>query len=94
MEVTEELDGHVLRLKGDLTIFEAAEFRDALLTLFKHEGSLELDVSGAEQVDSSGIQLMMAASHDGRMVITGMTDSVQKKIAGIGCAHLVKNHEK
>ncbi|GJL64269.1 MAG: hypothetical protein NPIRA04_29230 [Nitrospirales bacterium] len=94
MEVTELVDRHVLHPEGDLTIFEAAEFREALLMLSKHEGPLELNVSGVERVDSSGIQLMIAASHDGRLAITGMTDSLRDKIAGIGCAHLVKDYEK
>ncbi|GJL51414.1 STAS domain-containing protein [Candidatus Nitrospira salsa] len=94
MEVTEQLDRHVLHPEGDLTIFEAAEFREALLALSKHEGPLELDVSGVERVDSSGIQLMIAASHDGRLAMTGMTASLREKIAGIGCSHFVKHLEK
>jgi len=93
MEVTEQLDRHVLHPEGDLTIFEAAEFREALLALSKHEGLLELDVSGVDRVDSSGIQLLIAAAQDSRLAITGMTDSVGEKIASIGCAHLVKSQE-
>ena len=94
MEVQERSGVHVLHPEGDLTIFEAADFREALLSLSKQDGPIELDMVDVERVDSSGIQLMVAASHDGRLAITGMTPSVSDKIASVGCAHLIKNHEK
>lgn len=89
MIIQEQSGVHVLHPEGDLTIFEAVEFREALLSLLTHEGPLELDVSEVERVDSSGIQLMIAASQDGRLAITGMPGSVYEKITNIGCANLL-----
>ena len=54
MIIQEQSGVHVLHPEGDLTIFEAVEFREALLSLLTHEGPLELDVSEVERVDSSG----------------------------------------
>ncbi|WP_447968354.1 STAS domain-containing protein [Nitrospira sp. M1] len=94
MEVKEQAEGHVLRPEGDLTIFEAAEFREALLALIKHDGSCELDVSDVERVDSSGIQLLVAASQHGSLGITGMTSAIREKIIGVGCEQLVTIQDK
>ncbi len=94
MEVKEQSGVHILHPEGDLTIFEAAEFREALLMFCKHDGPLELELSDVERVDTSGIQLMAAASQDGRLAITGMSSAIREKLSGVGCAHLVKHTEK
>ncbi|GJL53243.1 MAG: hypothetical protein NPIRA02_03750 [Nitrospirales bacterium] len=94
MDVKEQTGVHVLRPEGDLTIFEAAEFREGLLALVKHDGPCELDVSDVERVDSSGIQLLIAASQYGAVRITGMTSAIREKIIGVGCEQLVAIHDK
>ncbi|MGB0911835.1 MAG: STAS domain-containing protein [Nitrospirales bacterium] len=94
MKIQERSGLPVLHPEGELTIFEAALFKEALQDLCKHEGSIELDLSDIERVDSSGIQLMVAAAQDSRLVITGMNDGVSEKITAIGCESLVKNTKK
>ena len=94
MEINERTGVHVLQHEGDLTIFEAAEFHETLVKLVRKDGPLELDLSSIERVDSSGIQLMLAASRENRFSITGMTEAVNQKLASVGCAHLIKSSEK
>ena len=94
MNIQERSGVNVLHPEGDLTIFEAAEFREALLSLFTHEGPLELDVSEVDRVDSSGIQLMIAAFQSGRLGITGMTSAMHEKVASLGCQNFLKTHAK
>lgn len=77
---------HVLHPKGDLTIFEAAEFRDGLLALHREEGTLELNLSEVERVDSSGIQLILAGMKAGRMSLTGVAPDLLDTCRAIGGA--------
>ncbi len=93
MDIQAQSGVHVLHPEGELTIFEAAEFREALLALCRQEGPIELDLSDIERVDSSGIQLMVAASQDSRLTITGTSNAVSEKISAVGCNSLIKHDE-
>ncbi|MCA9472428.1 MAG: STAS domain-containing protein [Nitrospirales bacterium] len=93
MEIKNRAGVAVLQPEGDLTIFEAADFRDALLTLLEHEGPVELDLAGVERVDSSGIQMLVAAARQDRFSVTGMSSAVNEKVASIGCAHFLLKKE-
>lgn len=48
----------VLRIVGELTIFRAAELKQALL---RTPAPTEVDLSGVTEIDSAGIQLLMLA---------------------------------
>ena len=48
----------VLRIAGELTIFRAAELKDVLLC---DPAPQEIDLSGVTEMDSAGLQLLMAA---------------------------------
>jgi anti-anti-sigma factor len=50
-----------LRLSGELTIYHAAALRDALLPLAAEAGAWTLDLSGVTDIDSAGIQVLLAA---------------------------------
>lgn len=50
----------LLRLAGELTIYHAAELRTALLPLAGGACALVLDLSGVSDVDSAGLQLLLA----------------------------------
>jgi len=53
--------GHVLCITGGMTIFEAAELRDRLsAALTAVPQGLAVDLSGVEEVDTAGIQLLIA----------------------------------
>jgi anti-anti-sigma regulatory factor len=69
---------------GDLTIFEAAEFKSGLLKLFENEGLVSLDLSKVTRVDTSIIQLLWAARKQGRMFVSGVTPDLQNKLAQLG----------
>jgi len=79
----------VLSPKGDLTIFEAVEFREALLVLHEKEGPVELDLSQVKRMDSSGVQLVVAACRGGWVRITGMTPAIRTKFQTVGCEPLI-----
>jgi anti-anti-sigma factor len=52
--------GALLRLSGELTIYDAAALKTALLALPAAEGDWSLDLAGVTDVDSAGIQLLLA----------------------------------
>ena len=69
---------------GELTIFEAAEFKESLITLFASEGLVCLDLSQVTRVDTAGIQLMWAARKMGRLLVTGIPEELQAKLTRLG----------
>jgi anti-anti-sigma regulatory factor len=69
---------------GELTIFEAAEFKESLVNLFANDGLVSLDLSGVARVDTAAIQLMLAARKQGRMFVTGISDDLQTKLNQLG----------
>jgi len=69
---------------GDLTIFEAAEFKESLIKLLANDGLVSLDLSGVARVDTAAIQLMLAARKQGRMFVMGIPDDLQAKLNQLG----------
>lgn len=50
-----------LAVQGDLTIYEACDTRQDLLALLQQDpGPWALDLSGVEELDSAGIQLLLS----------------------------------
>ena len=84
---------NVLLPEGDLTIFEAAEFRENLIALHQQEDPIELDLTDVERMDSSGVQLIIAGVKSSRMTIAGLTESMRDKFKKIGCEQFVKTVE-
>lgn len=79
-----ETDSKLCRPSGELTIFEAAEFKESLITLFANEGLACLDLSQVTRVDTAGIQLMWAARKLGRLLVTGISDELQSMVTRLG----------
>jgi anti-anti-sigma regulatory factor len=69
---------------GELTIFEAAEFKDSLTKLLANEGLVCMDLGKVARVDTAAIQLMFAARKSGRLLVTGISQDVQAKLAQLG----------
>jgi anti-anti-sigma regulatory factor len=69
---------------GDITIFEAAEFKESLAKLFANDGLVSMDLSAVARVDTSAIQLMLAARKQGRMFVTGISEDLQTKLNQLG----------
>lgn len=83
---TEDQNPRLLAPKGDITIFEAAEFKESLVKLFANDGLVSLDLSSVARVDTSAIQLIVAARKQGRMFVTGISDDLQTKLNQLGFA--------
>jgi anti-anti-sigma regulatory factor len=79
-----DTDQRLCKPIGELTIFEAAEFKESLITLLASEGLVCLDLSQVTRVDTAGIQLMWAARKLGRLLVTGISDELQSKVTRLG----------
>ena len=74
---------------ADLTIFEAVDFRNRLVTLLSQEGPVAVDLSTVHQIDSSCIQILLAARRSGRLTVTGVSEQLRLKATQLGCPELV-----
>lgn len=70
MELTHEAlgGGHSrLRLQGDCNIYSAEALKAALLrALAEPQATLELDLAGVTEIDTAGLQVLMAAKNFAR----------------------------
>jgi anti-anti-sigma regulatory factor len=69
---------------GDLSIFEAGEFKEALLKLMANEGLVSLDLSNVDRVDTAAIQLMLSARKQARTLVMGIPQDLQDKLKRLG----------
>jgi len=79
-----ETDSRLCKPSGDLTIFEAAEFKESLLAVFANDGLVCLDLADVKRVDTAAIQLMWAARRLGRLLVTGIPQELQTKLTRLG----------
>ena len=73
-----------LAAKGDITIFEASDFKDSLAKLFTNDGLVSLDLSGVDRVDTAAIQLLLAAKKENRMFVSGISEDLQSRFQQLG----------
>lgn len=78
-----QVDANTLQLQvsGDLTIYSAAESKSALFEALYAGRNLELDLSGVEQMDSAGFQLLLLLKRESlqsphSLSITGHSEAV------------------
>ena len=74
----------ILKPIGDLTIFEASQFYEDLHTLYQQEGPLELDLSEVDHMDSSCVQVIVAATRSGRLTLKGYSSQIRERFEQIG----------
>ena len=55
---------HRFEIKGELTIFTAAELRQQMLDVLEASAELEVDLSAVSEMDSAGMQLMVSAKKE------------------------------
>ncbi len=79
-----DTDSKLCKPSGELTIFEAAEFKESLLAVLANDGLVCLDLSQVARVDTAAIQLMWAARKLGRLLVTGITPELQAKVTQLG----------
>jgi len=48
-------------IEGELTIYRATELRDTILPRINNAGVIEIDLSQVTEIDSAGLQLLVAA---------------------------------
>lgn len=53
-----------LHLQGELTIYAAGAVRTALLDALAGAAELEIDLSGVTEIDTAGLQLLVAAKRE------------------------------
>jgi anti-anti-sigma factor len=88
--IKEKEDGRTrLEISGELSIYEAAVLRDALLGCLGAEGEVTLDLTGVAGSDAAGIQLLWAfrksAARLGRPVrVIGTPPPVLDALAAAG----------
>lgn len=51
----------MVAIEGEMNIYRATELKDALIAGLASAGSLEVDLSGVEEIDTSGLQLLVLA---------------------------------
>lgn len=70
--------------KGDLTIFEAEEFKDSLVKLLANDGLVSLDLGGVTRADTAIIQLLWASRKEGRIFVSGISPEFQATLTRLG----------
>lgn len=70
--------------QGDITIFEAGEFKEALVKLFTNDGLVSVDLGAVTRVDTAAIQLLLAAQKQQRMFVSGMSEDLRTKLIQLG----------
>ena len=83
----------ILRPLGDLTIFEAAQFHADLVALHQPEGPLKIDLGEVTCMDSSCVQLIVAATRSGRVNVQGYSSRIRDKFEQIGFAQFLPTQE-
>ncbi len=63
MSGNEKMDGNAVQftIAGEMTIFRAAELKAAMLAEIAQAQEIEIDLSRVTEIDSAGVQLMVAA---------------------------------
>ncbi len=79
----------VLRLEPELTIYSAAQVKQALVDALVARDPLTLDLADVCEVDSAGVQLLLAAlrhavSQGGSLQLAGHSAAVQEAFALLG----------
>jgi len=80
---------NILTPAGDLTIFEMTKFHEELNLLNQQEGRLELNLSQVQRMDSSAVQVIVAATRSGRLRVAGYSQELQEKFEQIGFAQFL-----
>ena len=92
MNLTSYPDGEgrlSIHFEGDLTIYEAAQVRESLLALVDGAGAVELDLAEVGEIDSAGLQLLLAtaltlAANGGSLCLARASAAVAEAIGLLG----------
>jgi hypothetical protein len=65
IELSTHEDEPAYRLEGELTIYSVAEARDQLCSALDQHPALQLNLSGIEELDTAGVQLLAWLKQEG-----------------------------
>jgi len=82
-------EGVLLRVEGELTIYEAGSVRDALIEAFDRGVFMDLDLDSVASCDTAGLQLLCAARKTAleenlTFRVTGTSDAVLEVLKHAG----------
>lgn len=74
-----------LVVDGPLTIYNAVELKEQLISSVRGHSKLEMDLSCVAEVDTAGFQLLVLAKHESQRInhslsITGHSDPVRELV--------------
>ncbi|CAK0763901.1 STAS domain-containing protein [Gammaproteobacteria bacterium] len=55
------------RIEGEMTVYEAETLKAPLLAILKDSSSLEIDLSGIEELDTAGLQLLLLLKNEAQL---------------------------
>ena len=61
-----------IEIRGEFNIFTATALRQQMLDALEQTGDVEVDLSGVNEIDSAGIQLMLAAKREAALRNKGL----------------------
>jgi anti-anti-sigma factor len=53
--------GGLIRIRGDMTIYDATPVKDGLFAALQGESEVCIDLSGVSEVDTTGVQILLMA---------------------------------
>ncbi|MBS1190054.1 MAG: anti-anti-sigma regulatory factor (antagonist of anti-sigma factor) [Rhodocyclaceae bacterium] len=59
VNIEDTQSGRRFRMEGGMTVYSAFHFRDAVLAAIPDYGHLEVDLSGVQEMDVAGLQVML-----------------------------------
>ena len=97
-------DKSILSIDGELTIYTVQEYKKSLAEKFVVDKVLEMDLTGVDEIDTSGLQLLAAMSKElfdngSEMKITQASDVVTEALessrlmTNMKCDSEGENHE-
>ncbi len=76
-----------LKVDGDMTIYHAQELKDELLAYADASAGLDLDLSGVEELDSVGIQILLllkkAADGEKKNLLISACSAAVREVLGL-----------
>lgn len=64
INIEQSAQKYVAKIEGEMTIYNAAELKDALVPLLVDGREFEIDLSDITEIDSAGVQLLMLVKRE------------------------------
>jgi anti-anti-sigma factor len=82
-----------LRINGGMTIYQAAELKMLLLNELSNVATLEIDLSAVSEIDTTGLQLLLALKREQKTVTLINPNHCIKQLAELLQLHQVLGFE-